>query len=52
MSKKSKIEERVDSRLEQLRLELKQITMQTMDYQAKLALVNSKIILLEELLIK
>jgi hypothetical protein len=52
MSKKSKIEVKVDDRLTQLRIEKDEITMMTKNYQSKLELIESQILLLEELLIK
>ena len=52
MSKKSKIEVKVDDRLIQLRIEKNEITMLTKDHQSKLDKIESQILLLEELLIK
>ena len=48
--RKSKIEVRVEARLEQLMLEMKQIYLQTENHQKKMERVQSKIIMLEELL--
>ena len=52
MSKKSKIEVKGDDRLTQLRIEKDEITMMTKNHQSKLELIESQILLLEELLIK
>ena len=52
MSKKSKIEVKVDKRLIQLRIEKNEITLLTKDHQSKLDKIEAQIILLEELLIK
>lgn len=50
MSRKSKIEERANERITQLKKELSEITLLTKDYENKIDHLHSNIILLQELL--